>query len=480
MSIWDNVPSGLGAMAGSGMRSFQPAMRMARGLLGPSVEQTAKLLGISPSWATAILIVALAGALVGVALAAVFGLGLLFLGAVTVTLVVMLSFRWPLLPLLAYVVWTPVEEVVVLGPYGTLSRYAAIMFVIAYSLPRLRRMAFGAMPLSAWGFVVWATLSVAWAISPAASLEELPILGLLFATAVVVAAFIYERPNTVRTLLWAYTGSAVMASAFALVTFLLSGDIPGPNDRAAAIQNQNPAYFAATVLPAFVFCANELLQGRRVVVTALISALTGGAILASGTRAAWVGAIVAVALFILPRLSFARALTAVWLAAALAVAALQFPALTTLIAERASIAISSGGAGRTDIWTVGTSIYESSPLTGVGIANFHVAYTPEIVRESDVGVYSAQNPAYRAPHNIAISTLAELGPIGVALLAAFLIPLLARAGWGPDAPVIQAIVASLVSTAFFLDIVNRKQFWLFLAIACGLALLRARRASADP
>jgi O-antigen ligase len=215
------------------------------------------------------------------------------------------------------------------------------------------------------------------------------------------------------------------------------------------------------------------------VISALVTSLTAGAILASGTRAAWVGAIVAVVLFILPRLSFGHALRAVWLAAALAVAAVQFPSLTTLIVDRASSAISSGGAGRTDIWTVGVTIYRGSPLTGVGIANFPVAYTPERVRDSDVGAYSAQNPAGYAPHNIAIQTLAELGPIGLALLATFLIPLIARAGWGPDGPVIQAVVASLVSTAFFLDIVNRKWFWLFLAIACGLALLRSRRRSAE-
>ena len=80
----------------------------------------------------------------------------------------------------------------------------------------------------------------------------------------------------------------------------------------------------------------------------------------------------------------------------------------------------SGGAGRTDIWSVGLVIFESSPVIGVGFGNFPVAYTPQMVIEADVGFSQG---AYRDPHNLVVSTSAELGLVGLALLGLFLVPL---------------------------------------------------------
>jgi O-antigen ligase len=175
--------------------------------------------------------------------------------------------------------------------------------------------------------------------------------------------------------------------------------------------------------------------------------------------------------FVMPRLTPVQRMAVIASIALLGFLTLQVPGVATVIGERAGLALSTGGAGRTDIWTVGLNIYKSAPFTGVGLSNFPAAYTPEIVRQSDVGIYSANNPAYRAPHNIVVSTLGELGPVGVFLLAAFLLPLVLRTGWGPDAAMIQATLAALVSTALFLDILNSKQVWLLLGIACGLAYL---------
>ncbi len=84
------------------------------------------------------------------------------------------------------------------------------------------------------------------------------------------------------------------------------------------------------------------------------------------------------------------------------------------------------------------------------------------------------------PHNLVVGTLAELGPIGLLLLAAFVGPFMLRRGWGSEAAVIQASLISLLSLALFLDIfANRKQVWLVIGIAAGLAYL-ARRAEREP
>ena len=89
--------------------------------------------------------------------------------------------------------------------------------------------------------------------------------------------------------------------------------------------------------------------------------------------------------------------------------------------------------------------------------------------------YAAASFEGRGPHNLLVGTLIELGVIGLVLLALFLLPLLLRRGSGPDAAVVRAMLASLCTLALFLDIFsNRKQVWLVIGLAAGLAYLRQR------
>lgn len=386
------------------------------------------------------------------------------------------SLRRPLLPLLAFAVLVPVEEAVVIGQFGTLSRYAELLFIVAYGLPRLGRITISAMPVAGWAYAGWAGLSVLWAIDPSVTIQEIPILGLLFTMAVLVAAFVTERPAVVRPVMWAYSLSAALTALIGIAEYL-RGDVTA--DRAAALPGQDPAHFAALLLPALVFCGYELLRGRAVPLAFVVALVTTAGIVVSGTRGAWLSAGVVGALYILPRLDLLRRIAAITLTAMLLGLTLQLPGVSSLVAERADDALSSGGAGRTDIWQVGLLIYASAPLTGVGLDNFPVAYTPERIRQSDVTIIAPWRPAFRSPHDIIIGTLGELGTMGLFLLAVFIVPLLVRRGWGPDAAMIQATLASLFTMALFLDLLNRKQVWLVIGLACGLAWL-ARRPEPPP
>jgi len=118
---------------------------------------------------------------------------------------VLLSFRWPMLPLFAFVMLVPIEEAVVIEGFGTLSRYMEILFIVAYGLPRLGRLTLSAVPLAAWGYLAWAALSLSWAVDPAATLLDLPVLALLFTMAALVASVVTERPSIVPPVLTAYT-----------------------------------------------------------------------------------------------------------------------------------------------------------------------------------------------------------------------------------------------------------------------------------
>ncbi len=99
---------------------------------------------------------------------------------------------------------------------------------------------------------------------------------------------------------------------------------------------------------------------------------------------------------------------------------LQIPGVAALVAERTGTAASTGGAGRTDIWSVGFKIFETSPVIGVGYANFPVAFTQAVVRAAEVGLGIGVGSG---PHNIVVGTAGELGIVGLVLLGLFLLPL---------------------------------------------------------
>ena len=382
--------------------------------------------------------------------------------------VVLMSIRWPLVPLFALVVLIPIEEAVVLGDIGSLSRYAEILFIVAYGLPRLGRLTIRAIPLPGWAYVAWAIFSVTWAIDPTASWVLITPLLLLSLMALMTAAAVVERPAIVRPLLWTYSLSASATAVVGIHSFATSG---GLGDRSAAIANQNPAFFAAILLPAFVFGLNEMLHGRRLFLSGSITLVTALAILASGTRGAWVSVAVVIVVFILPRLPAARRVVASAAIVAALLITLQLPGVANFVGDRADTAISTGGAGRADIWTVGIGIGVDHPVTGVGLANFAIAVTPERIRDTTAAGPDAAGIANFAAHNIVIGTFGELGIIGLVLLTAFVLPLILRSGWGPNAVVVQASLASIFVLALFLDVMNRKEVWLFIGLACGLAYL---------
>jgi O-antigen ligase len=387
------------------------------------------------------------------------------LGVVMAGVATLVGLRWPLALLLVFVALIPVEEVVIIGGLGTLSRFSGILFAVAYIGSRIGRVRFTVLPVAVWAYLAWAIVSIGWAIDPTIAWSRLQTLIQLVVIAALVADFVVQRPAIVRPVMWVYSLSAAATAVIGIESYLVLGVA---DTRAAALQDQNPAQFATVLLPAFVFGLYEMLNGERRIAGAVVTVLTTAGVLVSGTRGAWVAVAVVVLIIVLPQLQPRRRIAAVLMALALGAALYQLPGIPDLIAERTVTAVSTGGAGRTDIWSVGASIYASSPVLGVGIANFPVAYTSEVVQAADVTlVYTG-----RAPHNAIVGTLIELGPIGVILLALALGPLVVRRGWGPDAATIQAALASLLTSALFLDILwNRKHVWLVIGLAAGLGYL---------
>lgn len=436
-----------------------------------SVERVEDALRISRRQVWLLIIALLVGVGAASGLAARLGLLPVALALVGVAAATLASLRWPLLPLLIFAVLIPIEEVLVVEGIGTLSRFAGLLFAATYGIPRLGRLFLGVMPTAAWAYCAWALVSLGWAINPDVGWAQLTTLIQLFAIALLIGDLVVARPSIVRPILWVYSLSATVTAGLGTVAFLTSGT------RSVAIHSQDPAQFAAVLLPAVVFGTYEVLEGPRRIPGALIALVSTIGVLVSGTRGAWVSLAVVVALIIIPQLSARRRIVTVLFAALLLAVALQLPGVADLVYERSETAVSTGGAGRTDIWTVAGTIYLGSPILGVGYANLPIAYTADAIRRAGVEGYLLPGAS---AHNLVIGTLVELGPLGLVLLGLFVVPLCLRRGWGPNAAIVQASLVSLLTASLFVDLfVNRKQVWLIIGLAIGLAHLARRMHAGD-
>jgi O-antigen ligase len=451
--------------------------------MSASVTRIGDALRIGPRSAGLIAAFGLAGVIVIAALATRLGVVPIAVGAVVLAIIAVLGFRWPLLPLIVFAVLIPIEDVIVIDGIGTLSRVAGLLFMVTYAAPRLGTLRLGAIPIAGWAYLAWAMVSIGWAISPQVAWAQAATLLQLFLIALLVANFVAQRPEIVRPLLWAYSLSAAATALIGIQSYVAMGLASG---RSSALQHQDPAQFAAVLLPAFFFGLYEVINGQRRILGGAVTLLTAAGIVVSGTRGAWVACAVVVLLIVLPGLTMRRRLASLAVILIVGVMLYQLPGIPELVAERSGNAVSTGGAGRTDIWSVGLTIFASNPVTGVGYANFPVAFTSEVIRAAGVG-WTWFDRAGSGSHNVLIGTLAELGVIGLMLLGVFLGPLVLRRGWGPNAAAVRASLASLLVAALFLDVLsNRKQVWLVIGLAAGLALVAKARqrdevpASASP
>ena len=169
---------------------------------------------------------------------------------------------------------------------------------------------------------------------------------LLFVTSFCIASVVVDRPTSVRPLLWAYSLAAGATALIGLFAYATGG---AAAQRTAALDNQNPGYYAALLLPALIFTLNEVLTGRAWILGAMVSVACAAAIVVSGSRATWVSVVVVVILFLLPRLGAVRRISAVAILVAMFLVVQQIPGVAALIENRSQNAVSTGGAGRTDI-----------------------------------------------------------------------------------------------------------------------------------
>ena len=147
----------------------------------------------------------------------------------------------------------------------------------------------------------------------------------------------------------------------------------------------------------------------------------------------------------------------------------RVPRLHASSARRAdaSSRFTSGGGNRYDYWRVAVDQFADNPLRGIGAGNFDRTYFLERRTTEDI----------RQPHSIELQTLGELGIVGGALLAVFLVAIAVgfarRAREASDDPRARGLAVAAGGT-FAVWLVHTSVDWLHLIPGLtGIALCSA-------
>ena len=374
----------------------------------------------------------------------------------------------------------------------------ASLIARAVSLDRRSLLFVGALG----GLALWQLASAAWA--PAAAWPVLEAeRGLIYAAAALVLIVVATRDRIASLVAGIVAGTTIVA-LYALATRVFPGRLGGATDPIGGEQLAAPIGYwnALGLLLVFglLLGAGLALHGRRSVRVLAGAALVplAVALYLTFSRGAIVALLAGILVFVFaePRVGAwfvgvfprGRLLAGVALVAvaAVALAALAREGGPSAAADRALQAfrqeappasddlnrrlLSVSGHGRADYWRVAARMVAREPLLGEGAGGFERRWVEE---------RRASNNA-RDAHNLYLETLAELGPLGLALLLGALgapLSALGRARHSALAPTATAAYAAfLVHAAVDWD--WELPLLVLPALACGAILLGAARASA--
>jgi exopolysaccharide production protein ExoQ len=361
----------------------------------------------------------------------------------------------------AYCVAIPFNFALPPGPAGTVARIAGMVFFLGYLVRRPGALRPGVIPLFGWLFIGWTLASGLWAIDSDAAFSTWLSVAQLFAITLLIASLVAADTRILGNALWAYALSATVTAAIGCIEYLQS---PAAFlGRAAAFPDQDPALFASLILPAAIVLMGEIQVGSTKPALRLLASIALAvcivALAISGTRSAWLGLIVATVAWLVLQREARQLLAVAAVAITVTVLVVTVPDAQAFLLGRASTSLATGGSGRTDIWNVGLSILASGPLIGVGFGNFSTAFTPYAISQATASLAGGALYAGRAPHNVLLGTAVETG----------------LAAKGVRGNVIRVALISLYVQAMFLDILQQKQLWLFLALAFGLGAAQRLR-----
>jgi O-antigen ligase len=329
-------------------------------------------------------------------------------------------------------------------------------------------------------FIAWAGISFVWAENTANAFEATYRLGLNAVLFLIVYTAVRAPQDAVRVL-WAFAIGATAATAYGL----LAGGGPSPYGEAARLSGEveNANELASTLVASLAlslglaFVSRNSPSMRTAALGMAAFSMLGVVQTVSRSGLVSLGVAAVAAIFLSGRWRPRVAALSV----IVALVAVGYFALLAPPAARERVSNLEGGTGREDIWKVAWRMVEDEPLRGVGAGNFqntsvHYLLVPGALRRSDFIV-----DTQKATHNVYLGTLAELGVVGLGLLAALILAILAcglrairefeRAGNIRMEILARAHLVALfglLGSLFFSSDEYKKQLWLLLAMAPAL------------
>jgi O-antigen ligase len=340
-------------------------------------------------------------------------------------------------------------------------------------------------------YALWALASVLWTESTPGTVERLTSLAIGLVYLLAFASLVRGRDDLDRV----FGMLAVGATAVGLLGIVSFAGAPGEG-RAEGLTG-DPNFFAAlqlVALPPVLALALSSSARRRVLlyVAAVVIVVSVVATLSRGGVSA-LGAVVAL-LLALPARGFFRSRRQK-VVVAVGVALLAATAAATVGAELASRFSGSesgteGGSGRYILWAAARTAVEERPLVGIGYGAFGPRSNELVLRTPGVSLQHFElQPNGREVHNTYLSSLAELGALGLVLLLGLLassLRLLIRtaraartAGDFVTARAAYALMLSLTAwavTSATLTADTARTLWLTIGLAVALPRLVTARA----
>ncbi len=392
-----------------------------------------------------------------------------------------------------YAMLTPLDTLLALPGFGTMTKILGVITgaALLFYMIRTKR---GVQPPPVaviWlVFYLWVTSTLWWAIDTDSSFKVLGISWSLLLLFIVTSMFRLNA-SMLRGAINAVLIGGVISALYGLYFFHSGGNLTQTGGR-LWIQTDdasiNPDHFANSfILPATLALVAALWATRwraRLLYSAglflmlLCMALTGarGGMLGFG----------AAALFLLFR-DRHRAALAMLLGGG---AIVGLAARGQFLIARFSTAVSTGGAGRVDIWRAGFAAFKQYWLFGAGYGNFPLAYN-----RFYLNVFQSVDPHFsRASHNMVLNAAVETGIIGLVLLLTawvqtfrMLSPIQESDYRYPLRLALQGSIVGLFVAGMFVDMMISKYVWLAFTIAVMtynagpvyISALAARRISTE-
>jgi len=374
-----------------------------------------------------------------------------------------LLIRWPIVSTFGlYAFFLPFDSVATLSEAGgtTLTRLLGILacgMLLTAGLVERRLV----RPPSAalwWSlFMVWAVLTIAWAMDPDVAVQRLPLAVSLFLLYLVAVSIKPTRKEFYWVCLLVVAGGVVAAAMGYVYGLEGATRVSARGTLAVGERSANPNAFGAALLLPLALAAGGFVSLRNPLQKLLaVGALgmIGMGIYATRSRGGLVALILTMLVFVCRSRVRWQALVPI---AMLLVLVMVVPETFFARAVKVAAGEDATGAGRTEIWSVGLTALEHVGLFGAGLANYK-----ETFRFAEA--YSAWS---KGPHNTYLGTWVELGIIGLVLmLAALASHLLAARGarrGGREGVLLSAIEAAcfgMLASAFFGDRLWLKFFWL--------------------